>query len=90
MEAAQAEKVEEPMSRMTDEELFASFEKDRALASKLTDVELAQYLLDHIIGAVLAAQQEFGGGEGADMEIGAVREAAYRLGRLRELEPKEG
>lgn len=70
------------MAQPTDEEMFAWHEQDRALASAMTNEELARYLLDNVIGAVVMAEQSRGGDW--NKECGAVREAAYRLAGLRE------
>ena len=73
------------MANISNEEMFEYAEKERALASPMTDAELAVALLG-VIGSVIAAEQEFvcddEGHEDCRRERGVLREAAFRLGKI--------
>lgn len=70
---------------ITQKELFDYAEAERAMASKMTNEELAEELLTELIGAVYAVETEFGFND-ADFyqkQRGVVREAAYRIANVR-------
>lgn len=77
---------------VSDAEMFEWAETQRALASSLTDAELAAVLIGEVMASVGAAAIEYDvtkeDSAERDKERGALREAAYRLAKLREYEPK--
>ena len=75
---------------VTDAKMFVYCEAQRALASPMSDQQLAQALLDDILASIGAAENEYAVGdadhEAYNRERGIVREAAYRLAKLRDYE----
>lgn len=70
---------------ISQKELFDHGEAERAMASAMTNEELAKELLTKLLGAVYAVEIEFRADD-ADYykkQRGVLREAAYRLANVR-------
>ena len=70
--------------------MFEWGESQRALAAGMSDAEIANFLLKDVLISIGAAESELAcsdaDGAAYNKERGVVREAAYRLARLREHE----
>lgn len=75
------------MTETENARMFNHCEKERALASQMTNEELAAHLLSDVINDIDAAESEFGGEDQCRLDRGAVREAAYRLAGIRDYQP---
>lgn len=77
------------MPYLSDQELFEHSESERSLALNMTNDELSKALLG-VIGSIYAAESEFcvsdSDYEAFRKERGVVREAAYRLAKIRAYE----
>jgi hypothetical protein len=78
------------LSDISNAEMFEWAEKQRALASHMSDAELARAVLE-VMGSVSAAESEFSSGSKEDtatynMERGVLREAAFRIAKVRDYE----
>ncbi len=77
---------------INDRGMFEWCEAQRALAADMSDAEIAKFLLKDVLTSIGMAESEFACSDADsaayNKERGVVREAAYRLARLRNYEQR--